>query len=103
VLGHLVQVEVEELIAQKNWSELRHVLDGLADPDVAELLTDLPIDDEGPIFRLLSRDRAGAVFSYLPVEQQAELIASLSSGATRRRWLPRASCSTTPRTRPGTG
>ena len=83
MLGHLLQVEVEELIAEKNWAELRHVLDGLADPDVAELLTDLPTDDEGPIFRLLSRDRAGAVFSYLPVEQQAELIASLSSDQMR--------------------
>ena len=83
MLGHLVQVEVEELIAQKNWAELRHVLDGLNDPDLAEMLTDLPADDEGPIFRLLSRERAGAVFSYLPVEQQAELIASLSSDQMR--------------------
>lgn len=83
MLGHLLQVEVEELIAQKDWAELRRVLEGLADPDVAEILTDLPTDDEGPIFRLLSRDRAGAVFSYLPVEQQAELIASLSSDQMR--------------------
>ena len=79
VLGHLLQVEVEDLIAQRDWVGLRSALNDLNDPDIAEILTDLPSDDEGVIFRLLSRDRAGAVFSYLPVEQQAELIASLSS------------------------
>jgi magnesium transporter len=79
VLGHLVQVEIEDLIANRDWAGLRNVIDSLNDPDVAEILVDLPSNDEGVIFRLLSRDRAGAVFSYLPVDQQAELIASLSS------------------------
>ena len=79
MLGHLVQVEIEDLIANRDWAGLRNVIDSLNDPDVAEILVDLPSNDEGVIFRLLSRDRAGAVFSYLPVDQQAELIASLSS------------------------
>lgn len=83
MLGHLVQVEVEELIAQRDWAGLREVLEGLADPDVADIIVDLPAEDEGIIFRLLPKDRAGNVFSYLPVEQQAELVSSLSSDQTR--------------------
>ncbi len=82
MLGHLVQVEVEELIAQRDWAGLREVLEGLADPDVADIIVDLPAADEGIIFRLLPKDRAGNVFSYLPVEQQAELVSSLSSDQT---------------------
>ena len=79
MLGHLLQVEVEELIQRRDWAGLRTIIGELPDPDLAEILVDLPPEDEGIIFRLLSRDRAGAVFSYLPQEQQAELISSLSS------------------------
>ena len=79
MLGHLLQVEVEELIQQRDWAGLRAIIGELPDPDLAEIIVDLPPEDEGIIFRLLSRDRAGSVFSYLPQEQQAELITSLSS------------------------
>ena len=79
MLGHLLQVEVEELIQQRDWAGLRAIIGELPDPDLAEVIVDLPPEDEGIIFRLLSRERAGSVFSYLPQEQQAELITSLSS------------------------
>ena len=47
--------------------------------DIAEVIVDLPPEDEGIIFRVLPRDSAAQVFSYLPLEQQEQLIKSVSS------------------------
>jgi magnesium transporter len=63
--------------------ELREALSRLRNPDVAELLIDLPVEDEGVVFRVLPRDRAGQVFAYLPPDRQEELIRSLSNEQVR--------------------
>ena len=83
MLGHLLQVEVEELIAARDWSGLRGIMQGLDDADLADILIDLPPEDEGIVFRLLAKDRAAAVFSCLPVDRQTELVLSLSSDQLR--------------------
>jgi len=70
---------IKEIIRRKNWMELREALSKLRNPDVAELLIDLPVEDEGVVFRVLPRERAGQVFSYLPLDRQEELIRSLSN------------------------
>ncbi|MFO0962250.1 MAG: magnesium transporter [Phycisphaerales bacterium] len=79
MLGHLIQVEVEDLIARRDLAGLREIFAGVDDADIAEILIDLPPEDEGILFRVLPKERAGAVFSYLPPEHQAELVTSLSS------------------------
>ncbi|HWB19228.1 MAG TPA: magnesium transporter, partial [Phycisphaerales bacterium] len=83
MLGQLLQPDLEELIEQKDWDALRDAITGLTDQDVAELMIELPTEDEGVIFRLLPKDRAAPVFSYLPIEQQEELIQSLTREQTR--------------------
>ena len=83
MLGHLLQVEVEELIAARDWGGLRALMQGLDDADLAEILIELPTEDEGIVFRLLAKDRAASVFSFLPVDRQTELVSSLSSDQTR--------------------
>ena len=65
MIGHLVQTDLEQLIQAQDWESLRQILAALTDQDVAELLIDLPEHDEGVIFRLLPRERAAQVFSYL--------------------------------------
>jgi magnesium transporter len=50
---------------------------------LADILIDLPTEDEGIVFRLLAKDRAAAVFSCMPVDRQAELVSSLSSDQLR--------------------
>ncbi len=79
MIGNIIQAELEELIREKKWDELREAMGVLDAPDVAEVIVDLPPEDEGIIFRVLPRDRAAAVFSYLPLEQQEQLILSVSS------------------------
>ncbi|HVT79211.1 MAG TPA: magnesium transporter, partial [Phycisphaerae bacterium] len=75
----MIQIELEELIRDKKWDELREVLSGLDVADIAEIIVDLPPEDEGFIFRVLPRERAALAFSHLPLDQQEELIGSLSS------------------------
>jgi len=79
MIGSLIQPDLEQLIRDKQWDELREILAELPSPDVAELMIDLPPEDEGVIFRLLPRDRAGMVFSYLPLDRQQEAVQSLSN------------------------
>jgi len=83
MLGHLLQVEVEELIAARDWTGLRTLMHSLDDSDLAEILIDLPDQDEGIVFRMLTKDRAANVFSFLPVDRQTELISSLNSEQLR--------------------
>src|SRR4051812_20561269 len=79
MIGTVIQTELEEIIAAKDWDTLREVVSQLDPPDIAEVMIDLPPEEEGLIFRLLPRNRAAAAFSYLPLEKQQELVQSLSN------------------------
>ena len=79
MIGNILQAEFEELIRDKKWDELREGLAALDAADIAEVIVDLPPEDEGIIFRVLPRDRAAQAFSYLPLDQQEGLIQSISS------------------------
>src|SRR5262245_27928820 len=77
-----MQVALEtfrQIIRQGNWRELRDALSNIQNADVAELLIELPVEEEGVVFRMLRRERAGQAFAYLPPERQEELIHSLSN------------------------
>jgi magnesium transporter len=79
MIGSLIQPDLEQLIRDKQWDELREILAELPAPDVAELMIDLPAEDEGVIFRLLPRERAALVFAYLPLDRQQEAVQALSN------------------------
>lgn len=78
MIGTLLQTDLDEIIKNRDWETLRDAVGRLDPPDIAEVLMDLPSDDEGIIFRMLPRERAATVFSYLPVDRQEELVMSLS-------------------------
>src|ERR1041385_8477294 len=78
MIGSLLQADFEEIINAKDWDGLRAVLEELDPPDIAELIEDLPSDEEGIIFRLMPRSKATQVFEYLPVEVQRGLVKSLN-------------------------
>src|SRR3954471_14771134 len=83
MIGNLLQADLQEIIRAKNWDELREAFSELDPPDIAEVLIDLPAEEEGVIFRVLPRDQAGIVFSYLPLERQEELLHSFSNEQVR--------------------
>lgn len=70
---------LKKLIDAKQWDEIRSELADYHVSDIAELIIELPTEQEGIVFRVLPRDRARQVFSYLPFEHQQHLLYSLSN------------------------
>jgi len=83
MIGHLIRPELEELIRDRQWDVLRDALVYLHPSDIAELLEDIPLADDAPIFRILPREIAGEVFAYLPHAHQEQLIRSISNEQMR--------------------
>jgi len=83
MIGNLLQPELEALIAERKWDELRGALMELDASDIAEILSDLPPEDDPAIFRVLPRDLASEVFSHLPPEHQEQLLRSFTSDQMR--------------------
>ncbi len=69
---------VRELIRAQNYDRLREELSRIHFSDVADMIIELPPEEEAVIFRVLPKDQASAVFSYLPFDAQEELVHSLA-------------------------
>ncbi len=76
--------EVSELIARRDFRALRESLTGVPPADVADLLTDLPLEQAAVTFRLLPRDEAGDVFAELDADLQTDLIDQLGDIRSRQ-------------------
>jgi magnesium transporter len=83
MIGHLIRPELEELIREHQWDVLRDALVYLHPSDIAELLVDVPVEDDAPLFRILPKQTAAEVFSYLPPSHQEELIRCVSNEQMR--------------------
>lgn len=70
--------EIRELLALKKYTSLRQKLSELNDADIAAVLGDLEEEERLKVFRILPKDVAADVFSYLDVEDQQLIITSLS-------------------------
>lgn len=70
----LLKPEFDELIKAKDWVTLKEVLNDVPAVDVAELLEELDKEVAVVIFRLLKKDKAADVFSYLSTTKGAELL-----------------------------
>jgi len=71
--------EINELLREKNYSELKKLLKEVPPVDLAEGWSQLFLTDRDIIFRLLERRRAIEVFEDLSFEDQRRLIDSLES------------------------
>ncbi len=70
---------IRDLIHAQSYDRLREELSRTHFSDVADMIIELPPEEEAIIFRVLPKDHASAVFSYLPLDAQEELIRSLAS------------------------
>ena len=77
MLGKCLHPEIQELIRQRNFSELRGALLELAPADIAEVIADVPLQDKAVIFRLLPKTLAAQVVDRTPPSEQRRLIHSL--------------------------
>ena len=68
---------IEMLIEEKKYSELKGELIKLNEADIAEILENLNEVELITIFRLLPKDLAALVFSYLSIENEQIIIKAL--------------------------
>ena len=69
---------VQELLDTKQYTKLRQYLAELNDADIADTLEELPDNHMIKVFRILPKDMAADVFSYLEVENQQMIISTMS-------------------------
>lgn len=76
--------EARELVEAGAWEDLRPRLTRLHAPDIGELIRLLDAPQRVIVFRMLSREMADDVFSYLPPEDEVALLTDLTDEETRR-------------------
>ena len=78
MLSQLLQPEIRALIDERNLSTLKEILSDWTPPDIAELIANLPAENEQVIiFRLLPHDLAADTFEYLDFDMQMNLIKAM--------------------------
>ncbi|MDX2176504.1 MAG: magnesium transporter [Candidatus Sumerlaeia bacterium] len=78
MLGNALIPEIQELIAQRDFSTLKSALADIPAADVAEILTDIPVADSAVVFRILPRDLAAEIFEYLEFDTQEALVSAMN-------------------------
>ena len=70
--------EFRELIQNKDIKQLRYLADEMHPVDFAELLEQVQLSEALFIFKTIPKDRTSAIFSYLSLDKQEDLIESFS-------------------------
>lgn len=79
MLSQLLQPEIQTLIAERKLSTLKEILIDWTPADIAELMTDLPQNEQAIIFRLLPPDLATDTFEYLDFDTQMSFLKALGN------------------------
>lgn len=79
MLNKLILPEISDLLTTKNFSVLKEVITDLEVADVAEIVADLPENQQALLFRILQTSKAADVFEYMDPDFQLRIIHSLSS------------------------
>jgi len=74
----LLRPEIEELIKNKNWKELKDVLSTWHPSDIADLFKEINLKDCAIILRMLPRKLQAEVFSEIDTEMQNMILKSLA-------------------------
>jgi magnesium transporter len=74
----------ETLVQEGKWYELRQLISGWPEPEIADLLFELPPANRAILFRLLPHDTASDVFAFLELDLQNRLLEDLTEEETRR-------------------
>ena len=74
MFGKLLEPEIKELIEARDFANLREVFKEWTPADLAELITDLPVEEQVVLFRVLPHDVATETFEYLEFEAQESML-----------------------------
>src|SRR5438309_6902731 len=78
MVGKILVPEIRSLIDARNFSALREIFCDWPPADVAEVIEDMPEDEQVIIFRVLPAALAADVFEYLDVEAQQKLLRAMA-------------------------
>jgi magnesium transporter len=78
VVGKILEPEIRSMIEARDFAALREVFREWAPADVAEVILDLPEDEQVIIFRVLPHDLAADVFEYIGIEEQLKLLRAMA-------------------------
>jgi magnesium transporter len=78
VVGKILEPEIRSMIDARNFGGLREVFREWPPADVAEVILDMPEDDQVIIFRVLPHALAADVFEYLDRDAQQKLLRAVA-------------------------
>jgi magnesium transporter len=78
MVGKILQPEIRSLIDARDFGALREIFREWPPADVAEVILDMPEDEQVIIFRVLPNALAADVFEYLDVEAQQQLLRAMA-------------------------
>ncbi|PKL78719.1 MAG: magnesium transporter [Ignavibacteriae bacterium HGW-Ignavibacteriae-4] len=84
MLKELLRPEIEDIIKQRRWKDLRIGLEGWEPAEIAELLLEIEKEYKVLLFRALPREVSTQVFSHIDSEERDQLLNELTDGETRR-------------------
>src|SRR6184192_2045090 len=78
MVGKILEPEIRSLIDARNFAALRELYREWPQADVAEVILDLPEDEQVIIFRVLPHDLAADVFEYIGIDAQQKLLRAMA-------------------------
>src|SRR6266480_4822178 len=78
MVGKILEPEIRSLIEARNFAALRELFREWPPADIAEVILDLPDDEQVIIFRVLPAALAADVFEYIGIEEQQKLLRAMA-------------------------
>src|SRR5918912_193462 len=78
MVGNLLLPEIKSLIAARDFNGLREIFKEWPPADVADVILDLPEEEQVIVFRVLPAALAADVFEYIGVEEQQNLLKAMA-------------------------
>src|SRR3954462_794532 len=78
MVGKLLAPEIKTLIDARNFGALRELFREWPSADVADVILDLPEDEQVIVFRVLPAALAADVFEYIGIEEQQSLLRAMA-------------------------
>src|SRR5438270_11461045 len=78
MVGKILLPEIHSLISARDFTGLRKLVSDWPPADVAEVILDMPEDDQVIIFRVLPGALAADVFEYLDIDAQQQLLRAMA-------------------------
>lgn len=79
MLKKLLRPDIRELLKEKKFLQIKEGIKDWEAPEVADLLMELSEEEQGIFFRLLNREQAAEVFSYLDITSQSNLLKTFTN------------------------